>query len=507
METITTRSLLMKSQTRGHEPAHSSPQHHLHTTIFITVQDSGNAPQTMSLPTSSTMSVASSFDTQTLIFRQEPFEDFQHKVHKFCGEIWTEAGHIQVERIAGGTVNRTTAITAFAPVKGRNTFRQALKYLYKTVSRFGRWKEPKDSHPQEAYIEYGEYILRMPRRTEDMEPLELDNQEASLMFAATQTGFRVPEVLRINHGSDNVLEGPYAIQVCIPGKPLDEVWKKLSHGQRLSAARQVGQMLKQLTTHKYDATGTVDPRNFKDILALTDPGEEKNTILLAEPMNPRALMKDLLLKGEGAQVGGEYLPFAAIAGVIGEDTLGPDPHYYFTHGDFYPRNIMVETVDESTVKITGVIDWDTAEFAPAIVAFESPFWLWRFDEYLAETLEDPMLHVGAADKPADPLDQEIKHAFEEMVGEEWLKISYFENAELWRWAWLWAKEGLWHHVNLDMAFEAQKELVPEVEEEDGDSSEAESDSEDENSDESDEDNDREEDVAGEGEGDHDNRRE
>ena len=56
--------------------------------------------------------------------------------------------------------------------------------------------------------------------------------------------------------------------------------------------------------------------------------------------------------------------------------------FYLCHMDLMARNILVEIVDDFTVNITGLLDWDAdyACFCPKFVAYHAPFWLWLPDD-------------------------------------------------------------------------------------------------------------------------------
>jgi aminoglycoside phosphotransferase (APT) family kinase protein len=148
-----------------------------------------------------------------------------------------------------------------------------------------------------------------------------------------------------------------------------------------------------------------------------------------------------------------------MAALLTKAAIGDDPNYYFNHGDFYPRNILVQVVDETNVRFTGILDWDNANFAPAFVAFDPPCWLWKFEEFTSGFLEGPNLRLGAAEEPQSIFDQEIKQVFEETVGREWLDVAYRKDAEVYRQIWQLMKEGVWSSVQLYLAEDAIEELT------------------------------------------------
>ena len=50
---------------------------------------------------------------------------------------------------------------------------------------------------------------------------------------------------------------------------------------------------------------------------------------------------------------------------------------------------MVIIDDTGEIKITGIIDWDTAIFAPKFIALRAPFWAWAGEEYEEEINLEP----------------------------------------------------------------------------------------------------------------------
>jgi hypothetical protein len=77
-------------------------------------------------------------------------------------------------------------------------------------------------------------------------------------------------------------------------------------------------------------------------------------------------------------------------------------------------------VDDETLKLTGVLDWDAefAHFCPKFVAYRAPLCLW-LDKDLDEW--DEML---AATEPTDPELRRLKELWEELASGEWKKYAY-----------------------------------------------------------------------------------
>ena len=100
----------------------------------------------------------------------------------------------------------------------------------------------------------------------------------------------------------------------------------------------------------------------------------------------------------------------------GLNCLGDDRVTFF-HGDLEARNIMCYIDEQGCAKIAGVLDWDDAIFAPRFVSCRPPNWLWDPD---TEDFEERQCY----DEPFDPDMRELKGAFENLVGPEFLSLSY-----------------------------------------------------------------------------------
>jgi hypothetical protein len=99
-------------------------------------------------------------------------------------------------------------------------------------------------------------------------------------------------------------------------------------------------------------------------------------------------------------------------------TLGDS--FHLMHNDLYCRNIMAIVEDSDHVKITGILDWDRACFAPYCVALSAPFWTWS----IAENEEQ------VNDEPDNEYDAACKKAFCDAAKDEFKKIAFSKDAIL-----------------------------------------------------------------------------
>lgn len=106
------------------------------------------------------------------------------------------------------------------------------------------------------------------------------------------------------------------------------------------------------------------------------------------------------------------------------------------HYDLDPRNIMVEIQDDNTPKITGIIDWDLACFAPDWVACKPPMWIWNW-------LDGGSEDESKADEEPPTLEQkELKALFDELVGSQFRRYAYQPEYRLARSIFRFARWGL-----------------------------------------------------------------
>jgi len=101
------------------------------------------------------------------------------------------------------------------------------------------------------------------------------------------------------------------------------------------------------------------------------------------------------------------------------DPFKDEAHSFcLTHYDLDPRNIMVDVQEDGSLKISGILDWDLAMFAPKWVHCRPPMWIWN---WLDGGNEDQR---KANDMPPTEEQQELKELFEDLVGWEFKQCAY-----------------------------------------------------------------------------------
>jgi hypothetical protein len=415
----------------------------------------------------------SASQTLALEWGHELLEEFQHKVLALCEKLWPDKiGRIQVEKMSGGGCNRIIGISvdsnmsvifdqdekrqsANSRIWNLKKFFKLLKSPKKMMAQLRRIAQP--TYAEHSPTTSGQYILRIPWETEDH---QVEQEAALLRFADRLTGFAVPINMHIDTTEGNPLGVPYVVQPRIPGKRLDELWSSLNYQQKLSLAKQVGVFLYSLSQYTYSYAGHIDPESIStsanlktDIqifeleyknLARRNP-HNKNK--LAERQTPVEILQTRFRQWrEWAVVPDkpdfEYVPYTKMAEIAGKINWGPEDMFYINHGDFFPRNILAQIVDNTSAEITGILDWDMTNIAPASVAFQCPYWLWNWSQY-TEDEEDPCKVWDPENfKPKNEEGEEMGQVFEDMVGETFLMYANAPDSIFARLLWDWAERGI-----------------------------------------------------------------
>ncbi|KAK8086817.1 hypothetical protein PG994_001791 [Apiospora phragmitis] len=236
---------------------------------------------------------------------------------------------------------------------------------------------------------------------------------AILEWLNKHTDLKVPKVITWDATKSNPLKHGYIIMSRIPGQSLQSVWKHLSQEQNIIVTKEIAQLYQQMESVTSPIAGRINT-------SLNRPNPDDHLLVLFEPLQEM------------------------VQGMADSELFEPEnDHICLQHPDFFPRNIMIDFNPDPVV--TGIIDWDDANFVPRFAARLPPRWLWQTgwwkhedkddeteenndDEYENDEcadgkdefywVEEPLDDEGNA--PETPDDAEIKRVFEEAVGEHWV---------------------------------------------------------------------------------------
>jgi hypothetical protein len=303
-----------------------------------------------------------------------------------------------------------------------------------------------------------DYVLRLPE-LED----KLPGVAAILEYLEATTDLKVPRVITWDATRDNLLGYGCIILSRLPGKPLDRILPTLAQDQKIKLARELAHLYLEIEantsaiagrirTHKGAAQPGDDlaahvfvqafgrdfhpmannpvKRNNADngLLSLErlhrdPPGLSTNKVMLA-------IYRRRMYEVENEERPSEYLlklfePCQdMIQDMVDIELFEPENNVIsLFHSDLMPRNIMVDFTPDIVV-VTGVLDCDDAMFAPRIAGRVLPRWLWRA---LGEDEEEEEPLDVAANEPDSPDNTEIKQAFEDAVGVQWLSEAASEH--------------------------------------------------------------------------------
>ena len=398
--------------------------------------------------------------TSTMGHSHVPFEEFSLQVKELCEHLWN---HHQIPERPDDTIDRASGrpFCSFGEKK--------LKSKEFTVERmrgggFNRVVGIDVAETMSELVDRCRLILRIPR----FENARPDRDVAVLRFVREYTSIPVPEVKLFDFSSNNPLKSPYVIQSRIPGDNLQHpgptYYPYLSHKQKCTVATELGRILREIQGLEHLSPGLVEHANSKEscqsyLIRYLDLNTGSS--LEAEPdlnkrlpffqphtygVNPDSLKSPSIqaaefeqstyyfllarfgrwrareLRTDPAMIGwwDYYERLVVMARQMNDLDLLGDGKYCLCHLDLNvaPRNIMAEIDSKESLRITGILDWDSAIFAPRFVGCAPPMWIWAWSD---EGEED---EFHANDTPTTSEQRQLKTLFEDAVGPTFLQSAY-----------------------------------------------------------------------------------
>ena len=437
--------------------------------------------------------------TSTVEYGHTAFDQYAGQVKELCHLLWNPSPKVpqnvkssRIERLLGVADNRMAGLLLPKRSRSATTFVPAKEFLIERLRGGGfnrvigiTIKHTSDEEPTRL-------ILRVPR----FDNARPDREVAILRFVRQHTTIPVPEVRHVDYTCDNPLKQPYVIHNRIPGFDLQSrnnptCYLNLSQEQKCTFAKDFASILRQLydVTHPFPGhiECSADSNNHQSFTVrhfdlMTIFGHEAELDLNTklpffqvrpfvkdwEPLESTPLeqttyyfmiaqfgrWKAFELRRDPASIRWsiQFDRLVTMADQMDElGFLGNDMNC-LCHLDLLgaPRNIMADINSDSSLNITGILDWDSAVFAPRFVGCAPPMWLWAWDEE-----EEDERHAN--DIPSNSGDQEIKKIFEETVGDDFLLYAYKPEFRLARELFRFAKDGVKSNEEIDEAEELLKE--------------------------------------------------
>lgn len=439
--------------------------------------------------------------TSTVEYGHTPFDQYAVQVKELCHLLWSPSPKVfqsvkssRIERLLGVADNRMTGMLLPKRSRSARTFVPPKEFLIERLRGGGYNRVIGIMIQHTTDEEPTTLILRVPR----FDDARLDREVAILRFVRQHTTIPVPQVKHVDITSNNPLKQPYVIHNRIPGFDLQSrnnptCYLNLSQEQKCTFAKDFALILLQLyeTTHPFPGhiEGPADSNNhqnftvryfdlktvfgYKPELDLNaklpffqvhpftkdwEPPEstplERTTYYFMIAQFGRWKALELRCDPASIRWSKQFDHLVTMADQMDDlDFLGNDMNC-LCHLDLLgaPRNIMADINSDSSLNITGILDWDSAVFAPRFVGCAPPMWLWAWDE---EEEEEDERHAN--DTPSNSGDQEIKKIFEETVGADFLFYAYKPEYRLARELFRFAKDG----INSNEEIEEVEELLKE----------------------------------------------
>ncbi|PSN59593.1 hypothetical protein BS50DRAFT_477570, partial [Corynespora cassiicola Philippines] len=328
--------------------------------------------------------------TSTIEYEEEPFQSIKGRILEITQELAPSISSkkIGIDRMKGGGFNRVVAIT----IDRKSWYPFSLQSIKHLISFcFGIGRDIKDVE---------EYILRIPRLNTGTMPHDI----VTLEFVRRYFKHPIPRVVLHNATANNPLKKAFMVQERLPGESLDRLWDKLNAAQRKNIVQKIINIHLDLQNITNRHAGIVSIDNSMLDLNTGPVKLETLPVPLPGQRNPRfekpyttpathTTTKDMLSSmcerwREYEQTcWGDFVQndiwdgFLRIIEVLHKLHLIPDKDsFHLCHMDFQMRNILGLIKSDTSVQITGILDWDSAIFAPKFFSYRAPYFLWDNDD-------------------------------------------------------------------------------------------------------------------------------
>ena len=410
---------------------------------------------------SSKMSIDSR--TSTLKYDQEPFDQYRIRVKSLCHMLWPAEPRIATPERGFGGATKSRILDAVRVKKLRRFLSPSSEKEF-VIERLagGTYNRVVGISVKDTGVGVPHHLILRAPRPNMAAYGHIEREVAILRYVRRHTTLPVADVLSFDVTTNNPLQSGYVVQSRLPGVSLQSVWDKLTHDQRCTVAQEVGKIILALQAVKCSTPGIIEAssaddgaqklivRPFDIKSPHDDDWKSKIPVHKTEEATENTALTSLgwfgtqfgrwladeLLRNPGQILYWDYqFQFVEVAKRM--DSLGilGDGQNCLYHFDLEARNIMVQILPNGSLTISGIVDWDSAVFAPTFVSCVPPCWLWT-DQVLYDENGNDMF------SPPSTQEHEIKEAFEEIVGFDWEWFAYREEYRLARELFHFAQHGL-----------------------------------------------------------------
>ena len=398
-------------------------------------------------------------DTSTWRYDQEPWEHYRSWIEKLCEELWPIPKTLKARLTDNKLVTRLRAVGVFhkfLPSSQKPVIERMEGGDYNRITGI--------KLPSSRINKSRQLILRTPREKELAHP---ERDVAILKYVRQRSSIPVATFAKWDYSCNNPLDSPYVLQNRIEGQSLDKLWPALTHAQHCIIATEVGGVIRKLFSLETNTPGLLgllardgtphplDPFELKNCSG--EIFEEPEEYTLPERQNTHEFLiaqfhrwRAIDLERSGGNITNDIKIWDGLLKTAQEmndlSLFPPDIGNCLCHVDLHPRNIMVVIEPDNSLKVTAILDWDEAMFAPKFVNCLPPLWLWRDDaeDRVDENGMDPWPYElpGADEIPVLVEKAQLKQIFEECAGAEYRRLAYSERFRLGRVLFYLATKGL-----------------------------------------------------------------
>ena len=295
------------------------------------------------------------------------------------------------------------------------------------------------------HFEDGEYVVRLQYEGRADQNTDME-RDVAILDGLAKISVPIPRVYFLDTEKNNPLGAAYTIETRLPGFTLEKIAgdNSTTKEQNCSMVKQVTSLVETLASITAPYPGLITSTYGKGIDETLCPSgipmmmfdfpfdtSPLTTLANPSPLTFMLALADQWTTWEAAHLSSEdsnhasWMKVQAIIRALSQaDILGST--FHLVHGDLAARNIMGTVIDDSTIEITGVVDWDFASFAPAFCVYRAPLLKWS----------------GGLDDAEEWCEPEELNAFKTVASPEYLKYAFSDGAVIARKAWKVLREGM-----------------------------------------------------------------
>ena len=385
-------------------------------------------------------------ETSTIQYNHESFDTFRLKVQTLCRTLWPDpSASFEIERGPGGSYNRIITISIHQQSS------EGQKEVILRIPRFDGTRIDREIATLRYVRQFSGLpvaeVLAVELSSENPlgRPYVIQNRIPGVSLQSLYPNLSHLQQESIAEQIGTVLSRLLKIRSPVAGliEELSELDKKpqtpvIDRRQPYGLVKQIrrlfvkalkstgatGRILEAIPSHEY----VVRPYDIKSPYddSSPTPSDAINSATPANSVLPLLVSQFQLWKADTLvpdpddySMAEHYDRFTTIATEMSHLNLLGDDAFTLCHMDFAPRNILVSINDtDSSISISGILDWDSALFAPKIMSCAPPSWLWAWVE---DESED---EATAGEEPPALNAQKVKQTFEKAVGENFLRHCY-----------------------------------------------------------------------------------